>query len=186
MGTGNGSIIALNRMTERSTRAGFTLIELIIVIAIIAIISAAVFVAIDPARRLHAARNSSRWADVTAVLEAVKKYQVDNDGDLPATAVAIDSAVATVQLIGQNIGPCNTLTCSGTSIVTSGCGVSGLGADLAPYLKKIPKDPKTGSANDTRYHINKDAYGLLSVGACDEEGEGQGGAGDVPEIEVSR
>ena len=37
---------------------GFTMVELIIVIAIIAILAAGIFVAIDPAKRLHEARNS--------------------------------------------------------------------------------------------------------------------------------
>ena len=46
---------------------GFTLVELIIVIAIIAILAAAIFVAIDPARRLNEARNARRSSDITNV-----------------------------------------------------------------------------------------------------------------------
>ncbi|MBN1258340.1 prepilin-type N-terminal cleavage/methylation domain-containing protein, partial [Candidatus Peregrinibacteria bacterium] len=43
-------------------KKAFTLLELIIVIAVIAILAAAIFVAVDPARRLHEARNARRWS----------------------------------------------------------------------------------------------------------------------------
>jgi len=167
-------------------RRAFTFIELIIVIAIIVAIAAAAFVAIDPARRLHAAHNSTRLADTTAILEAVEKYQADNGRSWPVTAVVIDSAFVTVQLIGESVGTCASVTCIGQSVAASSCGVSGLDTDLSPYLKTIPYDPTTGDSNDTRYYINKDAHGILTVGACDTEGEGGGGSGTAPTIEVTR
>ena len=57
---------------------------------------------------------------------------------------------------------------------------------VRPYMKKMPEDPKTGSEADTRYFVNKDEYGIVTVGACDEEGEDRGGNGTPPAIEVSR
>lgn len=168
---------------------GFTLIELIIVIAIIVAIAAAAFVAIDPARRLHAAKNSTRWSDITAILEATKKYQADNDGSWPSTAVAIDSATSTYQLIGTSVGTCGSATCAVLatgSIAATNCGVTGLATDIRPYLKKMPWDPTTGNASDTRYYINKDQYGILTVGSCDAEGEDGGGEGAAPAVEVTR
>lgn len=167
-------------------RPGFTLLELIVVIAIIIIIFAAVFVAIDPARRINSANNSRRWTDVRAVLEAVKKYQADNNGDLPDTAVAIDSDTGTVQLIGNGGFSCGSLTCNGVTIAAANCFVSELDTDLASYLKDIPYDPKDGSNSDTRYYIQKDANGFITVGSCEEEGEGVGGGGTPPVIAVSR
>lgn len=170
-------------------RSGFTLIELIIVIAIIVAIAAAAFVAIDPARRLHAARNSTRWADITAVLEAVKTYQADNDGAFPATSVAIDSTGATFQLLGATVGSCASATCAvlpKNSIATSNCGVSGLSTDLRPYLASIPFDPVTGSVDNAQYYINKDSYGILTIGACNPEGEDANGAGAPPHITIAR
>ena len=172
-------------MKFTKARLGFTLIELIIVVAIIAIIAGSVFVAIDPARRLHAARNSTRWGDVTATLEAIKKYQVDNNGALPATATAIDTAATTYQIIGESV-TCSGLTCGSLSMAASACGVTGLDTDLAPYLRNIPEDPSTGSSDNTRYYINRDANDIVVIGACDSEGEDAGGGGTAPTIEISR
>lgn len=61
----------------------FTLIELLIVIAIIAIVAAVVIIALNPLQRFQDARNSQRWQDVTAVVDAVRLYQIDNNGQLP-------------------------------------------------------------------------------------------------------
>lgn len=169
-----------------STRSGFTLIELIVVITIIVIIATSVFVSIDPARRLHAARNSTRWADVTSILESIKKYQVDNDGDLPPSSVALDSVSATVQVIGESVGACGSLTCGTQTVAASDCGISGFDTDLRPYLRKMPQDPRIGTEDDTRYYVNKDEYSIISIGACDAEGEESGGSGTPPTIEVTR
>jgi prepilin-type N-terminal cleavage/methylation domain-containing protein len=168
------------------TKRAFTLIELLIVIGIIAILAAAVLVAVDPARRLHQSRNAQRWEDIVSLLEATKKYQVDEEGDLPATAVAIDSLPATVQIIGESVGSCGGITCSGVTVVGSSCGVTGLDTDLAGYIAKIAFDPKTGSTDNSRYYINKDDEENITIGVCDEEGEGPGGTGTPPVIEVSR
>ncbi len=161
-------------------RKGFTLVELIVVIAIITVIAATVFVAVDPAKQLHKARNSSRWSDVTTILEGVKKYQFENDGVLPP----IDTDPNTVQVIGANVARC-TGTCAGLSLPTSDCGID-LSAPLRPYMKEIPMDPTTGTENSTRYYIDQDQYGLITVGACDPEGEGAGGAGEIPDIQLTR
>ena len=169
-------------------RKGFTLIELVIVIAILAIIVSAVFVAIDPARRLHTARNSTRWTDTRAILEAAKKYQADRGGDLPETAVAIDDSESTVQMIGEGGISCGSLgsLCTGVTFPTANCFATGLDTDLEEYLKDIPEDPKEGSSSVTYYYINKDDNGFLTIGACEEEGEGVGGGGTPPTIAVTR
>jgi prepilin-type N-terminal cleavage/methylation domain-containing protein len=162
-------------------RPAFTLIELIMVVSIVSVIAGTVFVGIDPARRLQAARNATRWADVTTLLEATKRYQFDHDGALPP----VDTDARTVQLAGEGGMDCRRATCPGEALPDADCFLP-LAKALRPYLKELPEDPKTGSWEDTRYYVNRDEYGIVSIGACDEEGEGPRGKGQIPEIEISR
>lgn len=64
---------------------GFTLLELIIVIAILAILSVAVVLVINPAETLRRARDSQRLSDLSAVKSAIGLYMTDVTGpDLDA------------------------------------------------------------------------------------------------------
>lgn len=195
-------------------KKAFTLIELLIVIAIIAILAAAIFVAIDPARRLHQGRNARRSTAVATILKSVKKYQVDNDGELPGNldvggAGTNPLAAGDYVLIGA--GTDNLACRDGSSDYTSaatlctaadspaaGSGVAGeddcinfaSGGNTAlatNYLSGTPVDPGSSGTDDySQYYISVDANGAVIVGSCDEEGEAAGGGGTAPTIEVSR
>jgi type IV pilus assembly protein PilA len=143
---------------------GFTLIELLIVIVIISILAAIIFVAIDPATRFGDARNARRRSEVVSILNAVLKYQVDNDGDLPT---GIDATVGTSQVLGTAGAGCDT-SCGAVGTEEAVC------VDLSTplvdeYLAAIPTDPNTGTAANTDYYINRTTSGRLLVGACDPE-----------------
>lgn len=174
------------------SKKGFTLIELIIVVAIIAILAAAIFVAIDPARRLNESRNARRWSDVATMIEAVFKYQTDNDGThLQAIEDINDDRYVIIGTTINDDALCQeeltqALVCENepTGAGTADCiDLTDLGSN---YLGKLPADPRYGTQEDTSYYIYKDANGSISIGSCDEEGTGAGGNGDVPEIELTR
>ena len=82
-------------------KKGFTLIELLIVIALIGILAAAAYVAVDPVERIQDARDAQRWSDVTAVLDAILKYNVDY-GAYPGDTAdnQIDATAASAQILG--------------------------------------------------------------------------------------
>ena len=143
---------------------GFTLIELLIVIAIIAILAAIVFVALDPLSRFQSARDAQRWSDVTAILDAAKLHQVDNGGTYLA---AISGLVA-----GNNytVGTCTTGGDTGCTAKTTQAACADLsGLATAGYLPAVPYDPSSGSAAKTDYYITKASTGTLTIGVCDPE-----------------
>lgn len=159
-------------------KKGFTLIELIIVIAIIAILAAAIFVAIDPARRLNESRNARRSSDIATILDAVIKYQADNEGVHYSTVSGMTAGTYYV------LGTCASgATCTAKTAADACVNVAGVGSN---YLGVVPMDPKAGTAADTNYYIMKDANGAITVGACEPEGEGSGGSGTAPAIQLTR
>ena len=137
---------------------GFTLLELMIVITIIALLAAATFVAINPAKRVGDSQNARRWSDVTAVLNAVLTYVVDNNGNFPTSLVN-----GTYYEIGT--------TSSGEGFCTSQATTDtiNLNADIAGggYIGSLPIDPTLGQdGSATDYWIYRSNTGNLTVGAC--------------------
>lgn len=65
-------------------KKGFTIIEVLIVLAIAGLIMLVVFLAVPALQRNS--RNTSRKADVSAVLAAVNEYTSNNNGSLPSAA----------------------------------------------------------------------------------------------------
>ncbi len=132
---------------KKTFQKGFTLIEILVVIAIIALLAAVVFVALDPVTRFGDARNSRRWNDVNSILTATHEYIVDNDGNLP-TGLATGQA-------STELGSCT--------------GCDDLSTPLAPYLKTMPLDPENGTAANTGYSIEVDSNNIVTVTADDAE-----------------
>ncbi|NCN25403.1 hypothetical protein COT94_03505 [Candidatus Falkowbacteria bacterium CG10_big_fil_rev_8_21_14_0_10_37_14] len=166
---------------------GFTLIELLIVVAIISIIAAVVFVALDPMTRFRDSRDAKRWADTTAILSAIKIDQVDNGGNYMAAVgnmvvgdiyMIVDGTPATPNCVAGNTF-CDTDV---TAEAVAGDHCVNLGELVQQgYLGSVPVSPSgAGSwgADLTGYTIEKSATGILTVRACESE--------NTTEIKASR
>lgn len=151
---------------ERKALAGFTLIELLIVIAVIIILAAAIFVALNPAKRFQDARDSVRRSDVEAVLSAVKTDQIDNGGSYVAAVTAMTAGLE------YQLGTAATGCDSGcTAVTTEAACVDLAGLVTEGYLPgAVPLDPSSGTAAETDYYMIRNSTGTITVGACDPEG----------------
>lgn len=141
-------------MLKHSSSRGFTLLEILLVVGIIAILAGIVIVAINPGKQLADARNARRKVDIQTILNGVYQYAIDTSGTLP-TAIS-----TTVNDICHTGGTCTGLVDLGVLTLNE------------KYLTSIPVDPSSSTANNTGYRIVKSANGRVTVSApAAEQGE---------------
>lgn len=145
---------------------GFTPIELLLVIAIIAALAITVFSALNPSQRLKDSHDARRIADADTLLLSIHQSIIDNKGALPT---GLSTGMAETQ-IGTGA--------TGCAISTGGCtAISRACVDLttlmAKYLKTIPIDPLGGAtyiAAHTGYSVTIDTNNIVTIKACGTEG----------------
>lgn len=135
---------------------GFTLIEVLVVVGILAVLAAVVLVAVNPARQFKLARDSQRVSNVNAILNTIGQNIAENRGVFMCNGSRLD------------------LPQSPTVMRNSG------GIDIAPcvvpmYISSLPFDPSASGAHyntpldyDTQYSISVDAQGRVKVSATGE------------------
>lgn len=157
----------MNKTFIKKTSRGFTLIEILLVVAILSVLLVVVFAALNPAQRLAEARNARRWNDVNQILTAIHECLVDNDGTYASCGITNDGTLREIVNTGVT-SDCNTV---------SGCGVSATGncADLQTqlvtgqhYLASLPTDPGGVASNHTEYTVQSTS-GVITVASCSDE-----------------
>lgn len=149
-------------LARRKGDKGFTLIELLVVIVIIVALAVAVYVALDPSKRIKDARDARRTSDVDSILTAIHQYIVDNKGAIPSGLATTDT-----QLGIGNATECGNVSTGTCSVGAVAC--VDLSTALAKYLQSIPQDPKDGTPTATGYAVNVNANNIVTVKACGVE-----------------
>lgn len=134
---------------RRHHHAGFTLLELLVVIGIIGALAAIVVAALSPTRQLASTRDAKRQSDVNAILNAVYQYTIDHQGVLPPGIPQgnMPRGICTVDASSCNNGV-NLRLLSGA------------------YLVSIPVDPRAPeNGTGTMYFIHQNSNSRLTVTA---------------------
>lgn len=124
-------------------KKGFTLIEMLVVIAIISLLATIVIVSVQ--KSIQSAKDARRKADIKSLKTAIEQYANNNRGQYP-------------QKTGANT--CGFTTWEGCAFTVSDSEFNTL---LQPYLNPVPNDPRGATSAQNYYYVKGPApygYGL--------------------------
>ncbi len=139
----------------KNKNKGFTLIEILIVIGILAILAAIVIVAINPAKQFAQSRNTERTANVNTILNAIGQRIADNKGVFEGE-FTINSTDYT----------CGVLPDSATEISSNEAAnatdeTGDLGCLVPTYVPSLPVEPSGPTAD--QYTVQVSSIGRVTV-----------------------
>jgi type IV pilus assembly protein PilA len=137
-------------------KKGFTLIEVLLVVAILAILAGIVIIAVNPQKQLQDANVTQRKADVNTILDAVYQYAVDNKGAMPGSNIPTTPTAASEICTSAVSATCTTASLADLSSLISS----------QTYLTAIPVDPAGENVTSgAGYTIQKSSNGRITITA---------------------
>ena len=145
------------KVTKKNSKKGFTLIEVLMVIGIIAVLASVALVAINPGRQFKIARDSQRVSNINAILNTVSQNMAEHRGVFTCGGLARQLPTSTV-------------------LIQSAPGGFDLASCVVPdYISSLPFDPSAVGANytstttySTNYSIVQDNSGHVRITAVGE------------------
>lgn len=152
----------------KSRNRGFTLIEILVVIGIIAILAAIVIIAINPAKQFAQARNTQRQAAVNTILNAIGQRLADNKGIFAGTYTVNGNTYTCGPLPVNATTTVTTATAADTTTITGA-----LGNCLVPtYVSALPIDPDPSVVSpSTGFDVGTNSTGRVTICAGLAAGE---------------
>jgi type IV pilus assembly protein PilA len=146
-------------------KKGFTLLEILLVVGIIAILAGIVIVALNPTKQFASVRNTQRKANLSELNKALYQYYIDHS-HYPAT---LTTTLTEICATGASSTP--------TGIVCT--GLVDLSALVPTYLVAIPTDPQGSTlslipvayatTNGTGYKVALNAANKVTLSAPQSE-----------------
>ena len=136
-----------------NSKKGFTLLEILLVVGIIAILAGIVILAINPTKQLGDARNAQRRSDVLTIINGIYQYAIDEGHSVADLDIASSTGS---DCTSEGVAAANTSDADGLYTLLVGTS--------SAYMTNIPRDPTSesdgGTAADkpTLYyaHLNSD------------------------------
>jgi len=157
------------RNIKTSLQEGFTLVEVLVVIGILAILLAITLVAINPGQHFQDSRNTQRSSNVSAILDAIYEYESQHSGSVPPSLSGVTTAEEISNLavapVGGQVNLC-------TDLVPA--DIADLPMDPSSTVSSVTGGPTPCDAStthyDTGYTIAKSASNRFTVAAPLAEG----------------
>lgn len=111
-------------MNKKQNRKGFTIIEVVLVLAIAGLIFLMVFIALPALQRSQ--RDTQRRQDLSNFMASITQYQTNNRGSVPTTAGALSGFVSSY-LTGMPEGFKDPKTGSNYKVALSSTGPTAIG-----------------------------------------------------------
>ena len=157
---GKVSLTAKLEKNRNLKRAGFTLVELLIVIALIGVLVLVVLAAINPIEQANKARDTRFRSDGAQLLAAIDRYFA-SQSEFPwvtvdSTTYSNDSSLGFMTAANELVGLC-CATCSADGLLITSLELKG---------SFRGRDFLTATSDDKRIHIGKEAGASGSAYAC--------------------
>ncbi len=140
-------------MQKLSSRRGFTLLELLITIGIIAGLATVTIVAINPKRNFSQAQNTARQGDLQKILGALNQYAIEKNGSFPA------GVTTTLQMLGTATSSCNVV-----------CGPDALVTIVSNFIDNSLQTFASGTLANTQWNPATNALELTNAGLTAKTG----------------
>ena len=138
---------------KKSAQSGFTLLELLITVGVIATLAAIVIIGVNPARQISNTRNAQRLGNIANIQGAINHYAIDTFTGYPAS---IDT---TLRMLGTAANGC-----------AVSCGPEALTTPLNSFIDNIASAFNAGTFSNTQWNSGVNAVDLTNSGLSAKTG----------------